>query len=64
VGTLGVNHETDTEETEEETEHQEPLVLPCEEDDRSGHDCKEGQANGLCLTEIVLVNLTPVLDNR
>jgi hypothetical protein len=64
VGAARLDHESDTEETDEETTGEEPLGAPEVQLEESGADGTEGEGEGLGVGEVSLVNDRPVLDDR
>lgn len=56
-------HEANTEETDQDTSHEQPFVPPENQDDGTGDDSEECKRKSLGLTEVVLVSLRPVLDD-
>lgn len=49
-----MNHETDTEQADQETEEQEPLVSAGVQYDDTSHDTEEGEGDSLGLSKVVL----------
>lgn len=63
MGTLAVNHETDTEQANQESEEQEPLVSTSVENNSTSDNGEESKGDSLSLSKVVLARLGPVFGN-
>jgi hypothetical protein len=64
MGAARLDHESDTEETDEKTSGEEPLGAPEVELEESGANSTEGESEGLGVGEVSLIDNGPVLDDR